>query len=108
MDDGVLDLRMITADESFARVRLLWSVLTGTVATSRITHLSESTSVTVEAAGSPMALAVDGEAMTGRAPRRILRAARGTDLLLAAAGVGSRDGAGSSLGTTLSRTLNHP
>ena len=65
MDDGVLDLRMITADESFARLRLLWSVLTGTVATSRITHLSESTSVTVEAAGSPMALAVDGEAMPG-------------------------------------------
>ncbi|MDR6504526.1 phosphatase PAP2 family protein [Arthrobacter oryzae] len=65
MDDGVLDLRMITADESFARVRLLWSVLTGTVATSRITHLSESTSVTVEAAAAPMALAVDGEAMPG-------------------------------------------
>ena len=65
MDDGVLDLRMITADESLARLRLLWSVLTGTVATSRITHLSESTKVTVEAAGSPMALAVDGEAMTG-------------------------------------------
>jgi undecaprenyl-diphosphatase len=65
MDDGVLDLRMITADESFARLRLLWSVLTGTVATSRITHLSESTSVTVEAVGAPMALAVDGEAVSG-------------------------------------------
>jgi undecaprenyl-diphosphatase len=65
MDDGVLDLRMITADESFARLRLLWSVLTGTVATSRITHLTESTSVIVEAAESPMALAVDGEAMPG-------------------------------------------
>jgi undecaprenyl-diphosphatase len=65
MDDGVLDLRMITADESFARLRLLWSVLTGTVATSRITHLSESTTVTVEAAESPMALAVDGEALPG-------------------------------------------
>ncbi|MEK0155634.1 bifunctional phosphatase PAP2/diacylglycerol kinase family protein [Arthrobacter oryzae] len=65
MDDGVLDLRMITADESFARLRLLWSVLTGTVATSRITHLSESTTVTVEAAGPPMALAVDGEALSG-------------------------------------------
>ena len=43
LDDGVFDLRMITADESFARLRLLWSVLTGTVATSRITHLSETT-----------------------------------------------------------------
>ena len=48
LDDGVFDLRMITADESFARLRLLWSVLTGTVATSRITHLSEARSIRVE------------------------------------------------------------
>ncbi|MBA4102607.1 MAG: PA-phosphatase, partial [Arthrobacter sp.] len=65
MDDGVLDVRMITADESFARLRLLWSVLTGTVATSRITHLSEATRVRINAGGSPMALAVDGEALAG-------------------------------------------
>ncbi|RKO22580.1 phosphatase PAP2 family protein [Pseudarthrobacter phenanthrenivorans] len=65
MDDGVLDVRMITADESFARLRLLWSVLTGTVATSRITHLSEATRVHIDAGGSPMALAVDGEALAG-------------------------------------------
>lgn len=65
MDDGVLDVRMITADESFARLRLLWSVLTGTVATSRITHLSEATRVRIDAGGSPMALAVDGEALAG-------------------------------------------
>jgi undecaprenyl-diphosphatase len=65
LDDGVLDVRMITADESFARLRLLWSVLTGTVATSRITHLSEATHVRIEANGSPMVLAVDGEALAG-------------------------------------------
>jgi diacylglycerol kinase family enzyme/membrane-associated phospholipid phosphatase len=65
MDDGVLDIRMITADESFARVRLLWAVLTGTVATSRITHLSEGTRVRIDAGGSPMVLAVDGEALAG-------------------------------------------
>lgn len=65
MDDGVLDVRMITADESFARLRLLWSVLTGTVATSRITHLTEAASITVESDGSPMVLAVDGEALAG-------------------------------------------
>jgi undecaprenyl-diphosphatase len=65
LDDGVLDVRMITADESFARLRLLWSVLTGTVATSRITHLREATEVLIESAGSPMALAVDGEALAG-------------------------------------------
>lgn len=65
LDDGVLDLRMITADESFARLRLLWSVLTGTVATSRITHLTEATRIRVESAGTPMVLAVDGEVMPG-------------------------------------------
>ncbi|MDR6416688.1 phosphatase PAP2 family protein [Pseudarthrobacter sulfonivorans] len=65
LDDGVLDVRMITADESFARLRLLWSVLTGTVATSRITHLREATEVRIESEGSPMALAVDGEALAG-------------------------------------------
>lgn len=65
LDDGVLDIRMITADESFARLRLLWSVLTGTVATSRITHLKEGTRVRMESEGSPMVLAVDGEALAG-------------------------------------------
>jgi undecaprenyl-diphosphatase len=65
LEDGVLDLRMITADESFARLRLLWSVLTGTVANSRITHLSETSRIRVEPADSTMVLAVDGEVMPG-------------------------------------------
>lgn len=63
LDDGVLDLRMITADESFARLRLLWAVLTGTVVTSRITHLREARRIRVEPGDSSMVLAVDGEAM---------------------------------------------
>ena len=65
LDDGVFDLRLITADESFARLRLLWSVLTGTVATSRITHLSERSSIRVEPGDTSMVLAVDGEVMPG-------------------------------------------
>ncbi|MDN4643279.1 bifunctional phosphatase PAP2/diacylglycerol kinase family protein [Arthrobacter sp. PsM3] len=65
LDDGVLDLRMITADESFARLRLLWSVLTGTVATSGITHLSEARGIRVEPGDTTMVLAVDGEVMPG-------------------------------------------
>ncbi|MET4591923.1 phosphatase PAP2 family protein [Arthrobacter sp. 754] len=65
LDDSVLDVRMITADERLARLRLLWSVLTGTVATSRITHLRETSEVRIEADGSPMVLAVDGEAVAG-------------------------------------------
>jgi diacylglycerol kinase family enzyme/membrane-associated phospholipid phosphatase len=65
LDDGVLDVRMMTADESFARLRMLWSVLTGTVATSTITHLTEATRVRVECGTAPMVLAVDGETMPG-------------------------------------------
>jgi diacylglycerol kinase family enzyme/membrane-associated phospholipid phosphatase len=65
LDDGVLDLRMMTSDENFARLRMVWAVLTGTVATSKITHLTEATRITVESANSPMALAVDGEAIPG-------------------------------------------
>ena len=65
MDDGVLDVRLITADEPLSRLRLLWSVLTGTVASSGITHLREATTLRIDAGGSPMALAVDGEALAG-------------------------------------------
>lgn len=65
LDDGVFDLRMITADESFARLRLLWSVLTGTVATSRITHLTEASRILVEPGDGSMVVAVDGEVMPG-------------------------------------------
>ncbi|MEJ1114500.1 phosphatase PAP2 family protein [Paenarthrobacter sp. CCNWLY172] len=65
LDDGVFDLRMITADEPFARARLLWAVVTGTVAASKVTHLTEATTITVEAIGQPLVLAVDGEPKPG-------------------------------------------
>ncbi|WP_090822095.1 bifunctional phosphatase PAP2/diacylglycerol kinase family protein [Arthrobacter sp. yr096] len=65
LDDGVLDVRMITADEPFARLRLLWAVVTGTVAASKVTHLTEATTITVEAVGEPLVLAVDGEPKPG-------------------------------------------
>lgn len=56
---------MITADEPFARARLLWAVITGTVAASKVTHLTEATTVTIEAIGEPLVLAVDGEPKPG-------------------------------------------
>lgn len=65
LDDGVLDIRMVTADEPFARLRLLWAVLTGTVASSKVTHLSEASRLIVEAVGEPLVLAVDGEPLPG-------------------------------------------
>ena len=51
LDDGASDLPLITADEPFARLRLLWAVLTGTVASSRITHLQEATEIHIDAGG---------------------------------------------------------
>ena len=65
LDDGVLDIRMITADEPFARLRLLWAVLTGTVASTNVTHLSEASRLSIEAVGEPLVLAVDGEPLPG-------------------------------------------
>ncbi|MEI2277698.1 phosphatase PAP2 family protein [Paenarthrobacter ilicis] len=65
LDDGVLDLRLISADEPFARARLLWAVVTGTVTASKVTHLTEATEVTIEAVGQPLVIAVDGEAKPG-------------------------------------------
>lgn len=65
LDDGVFDLRMITADEPFARARLLWAVVTGTVAASKVTHLAEGTKVSIESIGEPLVLAVDGEPKAG-------------------------------------------
>ncbi|MEZ2390986.1 bifunctional phosphatase PAP2/diacylglycerol kinase family protein [bacterium RCC_150] len=65
LDDGILDIRMVSADESFARLRLLWAVLTGTAETSDVTHLSETTHMRVEAIGEPLVLAIDGEPLPG-------------------------------------------
>jgi diacylglycerol kinase family enzyme/membrane-associated phospholipid phosphatase len=65
LDDGMLDIRMITADESFARLRMLWSVLTGTVGTSKVTHLREASRTRIETDSGPMVLAVDGETIPG-------------------------------------------
>lgn len=65
LDDGQLDVRMLGADKSFDRLRLLWAVLTGTVSTTKVTHLRETTRVVFEAVGGPLVLAVDGEPLTG-------------------------------------------
>lgn len=65
LDDGVLDIRMVMADEPFARLRLLWAVLTGTVASTRVIHLSEASRLNIEAVDEPLVLAVDGEPLPG-------------------------------------------
>lgn len=65
LDDGVLDIRTVSADEPFARLRLLWAVLTGTVGTSKVVHLTEAGEISIEAIGGPLVIAVDGEALPG-------------------------------------------
>ena len=65
LDDGVLDIRMVTADEPFARLRLLWAVFTGTTGTSKVTHLSEAVRLSIETDGEPLVVAVDGEPLAG-------------------------------------------
>lgn len=65
LDDGLLDIRVLEAEERFARVRLLWAVLTGTTQTSSVTHLRTATSLQVESVDGPLSLAVDGEVLAG-------------------------------------------
>lgn len=65
LDDGLLDIRMVSADRRFARARLLWAVFTGTTAASPVTTLRTASVVDVESHGAPLSLAVDGEAMAG-------------------------------------------
>lgn len=65
LDDGVLDIRMIDAGGSFERLRVLWAVLTGTVASSKVTRLSEAARIRIEALDAPLVLAVDGEPLAG-------------------------------------------
>ena len=82
--DGVLDLRMITADEPFARLRLLWAVLTGTVATSGITHLTETDRITRGIRGQAPGPRRRWRGHARRPARRLHGPPRRTHLLLAA------------------------
>ncbi|WP_051389295.1 bifunctional phosphatase PAP2/diacylglycerol kinase family protein [Arthrobacter sp. 35W] len=65
MDDGLLDIRMVSADRRLARTRLLFSVFTGTTATSPVTTLRTARTISVESDGAPLSLAIDGEALAG-------------------------------------------
>lgn len=65
LDDGLLDLRILEAEEKYARAKLLWAVVTGTTPKSSVTHLRTATRVMVEALDGPLSLAVDGEVVSG-------------------------------------------
>ena len=65
LDDGVLDLRAISADPRFARLRLLAAIVTGTTERSRDLEAWEARRVDVEATDGDLVLAVDGEVLAG-------------------------------------------
>jgi undecaprenyl-diphosphatase len=65
VDDGILDLRAITAEPRFARVRLLAAIVTGTTERSRDLQTWEARRVDIESLDGDLFLAVDGEVLPG-------------------------------------------
>lgn len=72
LDDNVLDIRIVTANEPFARLRLLWAVLTGTASRSKIYRCEFVRGpVEVKSLRGPIRLARDGETFEGSETFRI-------------------------------------
>ncbi|GAB3267691.1 bifunctional phosphatase PAP2/diacylglycerol kinase family protein [Sinomonas notoginsengisoli] len=71
VDDGVLDLRAVSARPRFARLRLLTALVTGTVERSPVARIWLAEEVTLEASDRPIVLAVDGEVVNGVVRARI-------------------------------------
>jgi undecaprenyl-diphosphatase len=65
LDDGVLDLRAVSARPRFARARLLTALVTGTAERSPALHEWDADTVGLEAVDGALVLAVDGEVITG-------------------------------------------
>jgi undecaprenyl-diphosphatase len=65
VDDGVLDVRAISAEPALARLRLLSAILTGTTERSRDVRMWESRRLDVRTMVGDLILAVDGEVLPG-------------------------------------------
>ena len=66
LDDGVLDVRIVGAGEPWARLRLLWAVLSGTLSRSRVYTCDVVRGpIVVRSKNGPMRLARDGETFSG-------------------------------------------
>lgn len=66
LDDGVIDLRIVDASHPFGRTRLLWSVLTGTLARSKVYRATTTSDpIKVHSHLEELRLARDGETFTG-------------------------------------------
>lgn len=67
LDDGLLDIRWIDADQPFCRIRLVAGLLLGRLGRSPVYHEHTATSLTIRSAEGPMRLACDGETFDGDA-----------------------------------------
>jgi diacylglycerol kinase family enzyme/membrane-associated phospholipid phosphatase len=66
LDDGILDVRIVSAREPFARVRLLWAVATGTLGNSKVYQTDVVRGpVKLRSLDGPIRLARDGETFQG-------------------------------------------
>ncbi|MEN2745548.1 bifunctional phosphatase PAP2/diacylglycerol kinase family protein [Sinomonas halotolerans] len=65
LDDGVLDIRSISADPPLARLRLVAALVTGTTSRSPVVATREARRVDVAARDGALVLAVDGELVAG-------------------------------------------
>ena len=65
LDDGQLDVRLVDADQRFARLRLLLAVLTGRLGRCRVYEAFTTTSLKVRSLDGPLRLARDGETFDG-------------------------------------------
>ncbi|HEX2851340.1 MAG TPA: diacylglycerol kinase family protein, partial [Acidimicrobiales bacterium] len=65
LDDGLLDVRIVDADQPWARLRLVASVLTGRLGRSRVYEQRTATRLEVRGLDGPLRLASDGETFDG-------------------------------------------
>lgn len=65
LDDGQLDIRIIDADQPFARLRLLLGLVTGRLGRSPVYRQWAATTLCVKSTDGPLRLACDGETFDG-------------------------------------------
>jgi undecaprenyl-diphosphatase len=75
LDDDVLDVRLVGAEHPYARLRLLWAVMTGTLSKTEVYRCEFVRGpITVRSLEGPLRLARDGETFNGPAEFTIEKA----------------------------------
>jgi undecaprenyl-diphosphatase len=73
LDDGLLDIRLVGAEEPYARLRLIAAVITGQLARSPVYEAFTAERLAVRSPSGPMRLACDGETFDGPAEFEITK-----------------------------------